>query len=150
MIKKFFVCISFLTILLAGTAQAEDKKAQTTKILDEAVKHYQSVGAENAFKDFSVKEGDYFKGEIYVIVMKKEKGKIVFHAVNPKLVGKSLEKIKDTDGKLFVQEMLDVSGKDGSGWVSYKWPHPQTKKITQKHSYFVAVEDQVFIAGYYE
>lgn len=150
MLKKFFLCISFIGIMFASAVHAEDKKSQVTQILDEAVKHYNAVGADTAFKDFSVKEGDYFKGEIYVIVMKKEKGKIVFHAVNPKLIGKSLAKIKDTDGKLFIQEMLEKSEKSGDGWVSYKWPHPATKKITQKHSYFVTVEDQIFIAGYYE
>jgi len=150
MLKKLFVYVSLLGMLIVGTAQAEDKKAQVTEILQNAVEHYNTVGAEQAFKDFEVKEGDFFQGEIYVIVMNLDDEKLVFHPVIPKLVGKSIVKLKDTDGKTFVREMLDVAKSEGSGWVSYKWPHPQTKKIAQKHAYLLTSKNRVFITGYYE
>ena len=101
-----------------------------------SISHYNKVGAEQAFKDFAVKGGEFNKGAIYVFVSSLKGEGVIFHGANSKLVGKKLGKLKDIDGKLFVKESRDIANGPGEGWVDYKWPHPETKKITQKaHSY---------------
>ncbi|MBL4908036.1 MAG: cache domain-containing protein, partial [Sneathiella sp.] len=57
---------------------------------------------------------------------------------------------KDTDGKQFVLEMRKVAQGPGEGWVDYKWPHPVTKKITQKYSYVKTSGNVYFGIGYFE
>jgi len=151
MFKKLAASIFVGIILFAGTANAEDKKAHVLSMMEKAISHFKSVGQEQAFKDFST-EGDYKNGEFYVISQSVSTGNVLFHGANNKLIGKNLNKLKDTDGKLFVQEMVDTAAKKGSGWVDYKWPHPESKKITQKHTYVARVDDTdvFFMIGYYE
>jgi len=52
----------------------------------------------------------------------------VSHGANKKLIGQHILGNKDTDGKLFIQEILDKAQKQGTGWVDYKWSNPVSKK----------------------
>lgn len=151
MFKKLAASALMGIILFAGTAHAEDKKAYVLSMMDKAISHFKSVGQEQAFKDFDT-NGDFRSGEFYVVGQSVESGNILYHGANKKLEGKNLSKVKDTDGKLFVKDMVDLAATKGSGWVEYKWPHPETKKITPKHSYVQRVEgsDTFLMIGYYE
>ncbi len=151
MFKKLALSIFMGVFFVVGAAQAEDKKAHVLSMMDKAIAHYKSVGQEQAFKDFDA-EGDFRNGEFYVIGQSISKGSIIYHGANKKLIGKNLQKVKDTDGKAFVAEMSEVAAGPGKGWVDYKWPHPQTKKIAQKHTYVTRVDDSdtFLMIGYYE
>lgn len=150
MLKKLSVCLAFCVLLISGVAQAADKKAEVTAMLAKAAAHYEAVGAEQAMADFSKKDSDYNKGEYYVIIQNLDDGNVKYHAVNEKLIGKNLNKVKDTDGKQFVMDMIEVARGPGIGWVDYKWPHPTTKKITQKHTLVQRVGDVFLMIGYYD
>ena len=151
MFKKLAASILMGVILFAGTANAEDKKAHVLSMMDKAIAHFKSVGQDQAFKDFDT-NGDFKNGEFYVVGQSIESGNIIYHGANKKLEGKNLTKVKDTDGKLFVKDMIDMAASNGTGWVDYKWPHPETKKITQKHSYVARIDstDTFLMIGYYE
>ena len=148
MLKKFSLGLVMGLFLLAGFAHADDKKSHVLSMMEKAVAHYGSVGQEQAFKDYN-QEGDYKNGEFYVIAQGMD-GKIIFHGVNAKLIGRNLSGIKDTDGKQFIKDMITTAKNDGKGWVSYKWPHPETKKIAQKHTYVNRIGDIMLMIGYYE
>jgi len=47
------------------------------------------------------------------------------------LIGKNLAELKDAEGKLFVQKMIEVAKKEGKGWVDYQWTNPVTKKLNR-------------------
>lgn len=149
MFKKLSLGLVFSLFVLVGFSHAEDKKAHVTSMMEKVVAHYNSVGQAQAFKDFN-QQGDYKNGEYYVIAQSMTDKKIKFHGVNEKLIGRDLTGLKDTDGKNFIQEMFDVAGGAGTGWVSYKWPHPGTKKIAQKHTLINRVGDMMLMIGYYE
>ncbi len=150
--KLFAKFLGILTLVLAvtGQAQAADQKADVVALMDKAVAHFKQVGAEQAFKDFSAPDGGFIVGDIYVVVQDM-KGNMIHHATNPKLNGKNLLKLKDADGQLFNQVMLDnLKGKEET-WVRYKWSNPKTKKIGQKNSLVRKVTgERIFIIGYYE
>ena len=150
MFRSLSFALAFAVFVFSGTAGAEDKKSVVTAMMEKAVAHYQSAGQDQAFKDFSKKDSEYYHGEYYVIAQSLTDDKIIFHPVNGKLVGKSLMKVKDTDGVVFVAEMSAVAKGKGDGWVSYKWPNPETKKIAQKHTYVNRVGDIFLMIGYYE
>ena len=145
-----FLGVLALALAVTGQAQAADQKAEVTALMDKAVAHFKQVGPEQAFKDFSSADGGFIVGDVYVVVQDL-KGNMIHHATNPKLNGKNLLKLKDADGQLFNQVMLDnLKGKD-EAWVRYKWSNPKTKKIGQKNSLVRKVtDDRIFIIGYYE
>lgn len=150
MLKKLAFCLTIFLTFATGFASADEKKSQVLSIMDAAVAHFEAVGKEQAYKDFSVKGSQYFQGEFYIAAYSMTSELNEFHAANPKLVGKNLMKLKDTDGKLILQVMYDVAKKDGSGWVDYKWVHPETKKIAQKQTFVKVVGDVFLLIGYYE
>ncbi|MEH6401947.1 MAG: hypothetical protein V7750_01150 [Sneathiella sp.] len=58
--------------------------------MENAISHFEKIGAEQAYKGFSVKGREYNKGEFYIFVTALNDGSLTFHGANPKLVGKKL------------------------------------------------------------
>ena len=148
MFKKISLGLIMGLFLVVGFASAEERKEHVISMMDKAVQHYNAVGQEQAFKDYN-QDGVYKNGEFYVIAQGMD-GKIIFHGVNAKLIGRNLTGIKDTDGKKFIADMITTAKTDGNGWVSYKWPHPETKKIAQKHTLVNRIGEIMLMIGYYE
>jgi cytochrome c len=149
MFKKLALGLAMAALFLVGSAQAENKKSYVLGMMEKAVSHYNSVGQDQAFKDFDT-SADFKTGEYYVIAQSLDDGRIIYHGANKKLVGKNLMKVKDTDGKPFVKEMVELARGEGKGWVSYKWPHPVTKQISQKYTYVTRIAEITLLIGYYE
>lgn len=132
---RLFAGLTVVAALLGGPALAQDvgtpdeAKALSAKALD----HLGKSGAA-ALKDFSDPKGAYVDRDLYVFCLDVD-GIVTAHGGNPALVGKSLKAVKDSDGKEFVAEMLQVGAGAGTGWVDYKWANPTTKKIEAKSSY---------------
>ena len=61
---------------------------------------------------------------------------VAAHAIKAKVVGKNVKGKPDVKGKMYRDEMLAVSRKDGKGWVDYYFENPKTKKIEHKTTYF--------------
>jgi len=150
MYKIFSVLASLAIFLFASTVSAESKKETVVSMMENAISHFEKVGTEQAYKDFAVKGSEFNKGEFYIFVTALNDGVLAFHGANPKLVGKNLGKLKDTDGKPFVVEFRKVATGPGEGWVDYKWPHPVTKKITPKNTLIKTTGDYYFAIGYFE
>lgn len=73
------------------------------------------------------------------------------HGVNPKLIGKNLDDMKDVDGVYFARKFRDVAAsKEGKGWVDYKWPNAQSGQMEAKRSYVERVDDLYFACGIYK
>lgn len=148
MFRGLAVILSMCVFLVSGLANAADKKETVITMMNAAISHYEQVGQEQAFNDFAVKNSEFNKGEIYIFVTDIESATLVFHGANQKLSGKNLNKLKDTDGKLFVMEIRETATGPGEGWVDYKWPNPVTKKIAQKHTFVKRAGDVYFAIGY--
>ncbi|RJG00305.1 methyl-accepting chemotaxis protein [Noviherbaspirillum sedimenti] len=73
----------------------------------------------------------------------------VANGANPRLVGVDGKNLRDSDGKLFVVEIVNMAKSGGSGWVDYKWPHPLTKEIQSKSVYLEIVDELVISCGFY-
>jgi signal transduction histidine kinase len=58
--------------------------------------------------------------------------------------------MKDVEGHLFGQEIIDLARTKGSGWVDYRMTNPATRKIAQKTSWVVRVDDYVLFVGAYK
>lgn len=144
-------CLSVL--LLAGVAYAglaygataDDAKALSEK----AAAHIKQVGDEQAFKDFTNKNGGFVKGELYVFCYAPD-GTNLAHGANPAFVGKNLIGVKDPDGVQVNAEIIKMGMEKGSGWVNFKWPNPVSKKIEHKSAYVIKTNNEVCGVGYYK
>ena len=61
---------------------------------------------------------------------------VAAHPIMSHLVGETLKKKTDVNGKMFRDEMLEKALKDGSGWVDYIYLNPNTRQQARKNSYF--------------
>lgn len=136
--------------LLAGLAvpalaEGEDGSAdEATVMTRKAIALIKAEGADKAYAALRDLKGPFVMKDLYVFCMDMN-GIMLVHGRNPGLIGKDLSKLKDTDSKLFVQDML-TAAKAGSGWVDYKWTNPDTKKIEPKSTYVEKVDDNRFCA----
>ena len=55
--------------------------------------------------------------------------------------------LKDSDGKLFIQQFIQVAKDTGSGWVDYKWSNPTTKKVEPKSTFVQRVPGKNYFVG---
>ncbi len=61
--------------------------------------------------------------------------KMVMHPIKPSLNGKDLSNLKDSTGKYFFREFVDICKKNGEGFVKYLWPKPGSDVPVPKISY---------------
>lgn len=140
-------CVSAapFTVQAAERGTADEAKALLTK----AKAHFDSVGMDQAFKDFATPGGEWHDRDLYVFCLDAT-GVMRTHGVNAKLVGQNLAGLKDADGKLFTMDIVNA-GMKGSGWADYQWSNPATKKVEPKSSYVEKfAEDLVCAVGIYK
>ncbi len=94
-------------------------------------------------------QGRFVDRDLYVMVMDAKDFNYLAHGNNPRVLGTGM-KSKDQDGRLFVQEMVQVARNQGSGWVEYKWAHPVTNEVLKKSTYVELVGGVVVGAGTYK
>jgi len=116
--------------------------------VDKAIVFYKANGNGVALAEFSSPRGRFVRDGQYVFVLDIN-GTMVAHPVNEKYVNKDFYRIKDSDGKSFIQEIVDTANTKGSGWVEYKWFNPATKREQLKTVYFKKVDNMIFCSGVY-
>ena len=61
--------------------------------------------------------------------------KMVMHPLKPSMVGNDQSELRDPKGKAFIQEMVNISVKNGQGFVDYLWPKPEEDQPVPKLTY---------------
>ena len=90
-------------------------------------------------------QGEWRHDDIYVTVMDLT-GTWLVYPVKPEGEGKSVINVKDADGKMLVQELVNTAKDKGEGWVEYRWLNPVTNKIQPKVTFVKMVpERNVFV-----
>jgi cytochrome c len=152
MLKAKIAALAITGTLMFGVASAMageyGSADEATAMLDKAIAHYNEVGADQAFKDFTAKGGEWQDRDLYVFCFEKN-GTTLAHGANEKLLGRDLSQLKDADGKAFVGELLST-GYAGGGWVDYRWPNPVSKKVEQKSSVVKQAGEHVCGVGIYK
>ncbi len=117
----------------ATPEQQTEQKKQIEALVNKAAALIESKG-KDAFAELRKKDSDWYKGEIYIFVDSMD-GTILMLPPNPELEGENIINMKDSNGKLFMQEFAETAKTKGSGWVSYTWPKPGEDKPSNKMSY---------------
>jgi len=118
-------------------------------LVDKAVALIQESGQEKAFAAFNDTAGDFVNKDLYIFVVDMN-GTIVAHGATADLIGKDMMGFQDEVGKHPIKDMTEMSKTQSDGWVDYKWPHPLTKSIGDKSTYFHKVGDLLVCCGVYK
>ena len=62
-------------------------------------------------------------------------GITIMHPIDKKLVGQSMLTVKDSHGKIFMNEIISQAKSDGGGFVKYYWHKPGETKPSPKITY---------------
>ena len=155
MIRNISLAFAALLIAFGLPAAAQDKSKGTDKeaiaMVDKAVAHIKKVGREKAFADFNNKSGPFTDRDLYVVVYDM-KGKVLSHGANDKMIGRDVIDLRDTDGKYFVKERVEMMSKGpaAKGWQDYKFMNPVSRQIEPKSMFIQRFEDIIVGCGIYK
>ena len=154
--------VGVMIFLVAGTAISRDMgkavmKSTLTGAEQECILKCQVAkaailkkGLDAVIKQVNEKDEAYVSDVTYVFVQKMD-GTMIGHPYKASLIGKNLTDTQDKAGKYFFKEFIKVASEKGSGWVDYMWPKPTEEKPSQKTSYILKVNDNIFVgAGVYK
>ncbi|MES2260243.1 MAG: cache domain-containing protein [Pseudomonadota bacterium] len=148
----------YLAVLLAACTFSVAAGAAEQGTADEAVAMVQKAaaflkkhGKEKALAEFNNPKGQFVRNDLYIFAfLANGEGIQVANGANPRLAGKNVLDIKDADGKYLTRAILAVGmGKEGKGWLDYKWPNPATGTLKAKRTYIERVEDVILGCGIY-
>ncbi len=137
----------FVVSFAAVSFAASTDEAKT--MVDNAIAFLKANGKEKTIAEVGNQKGRFVKGDVYVVILDMS-GNMLAHPYNPKLVGKNMLEVPDTDGKMFRKEQNELAKTKGSGWVDFKYKNPVTNKVEQKTSYIKREGDLLFVCGVYK
>ncbi|MBC8385561.1 MAG: cache domain-containing protein [Candidatus Cloacimonetes bacterium] len=120
------------------------KPSEAKSMVYTAENYLKLNGKEKAFSQFMNRNSKFFYKDLYIFVIDME-GNVLAHGTDHALLGKNLRNLKDSTGKLFVQEFLKMMSKADSGWTEYKWRNYETHEIETKLTFLKKIDDNCFI-----
>ena len=149
-LKKLLVT-AFASVALIGGAYAAEQgtAAEAEAMVKKGIAYLKANGPEKVAEEFT--NGKTFKDRDLYIVYTEFGGKVLAHGGNPKLVGKNLTGMKDSEGNPFFQMLVDLAKSKGKGWSgSYRFINPTTQKIESKVMYLESVGETYIGVGVYK
>jgi signal transduction histidine kinase len=153
--RRHFLAAGLLAIAggQVGTVWGAEKGTpdEAVAMVKRAAEFLKKNGKEKAFAEFNNPKGQFINKDLYIFAfLATGDGVEQANGANPKLAGKNVLEMKDADGKYLVKEIIATGmGKDGKGWVDYKWPNPATGAIDAKRTYVERVDDVILGCGVY-
>jgi len=151
--KKMFalVLVQILVMGFFGFALAADNgtPSEAEAMVKKAIAYMKANGKEKAFAEINNSKGQFTDRDLYIFVYDLN-GKCVAHGFNQKMIGKDLLEMKDSDGKYYVKERIEIVKTKGSGWQDYKFTNPLSKKLEAKTAFVEKSEDLILGCGAYK
>lgn len=147
---KTMMSVGLMGLILVGAAHAAEygTAAEAEAMVKKAVAYIKANGPDRAYEEFT--NGKSFKDRDLYVFAYDMTGKNLAHGANAKLVGKDLSGLRDPEGKMIVQMVLDTAKTKGKGWTGeFKFRNPVTEKLEPKIVYVERAGDTVIGAGIY-
>jgi len=145
--KSIQITVAALALAGAGIAPALAASPDDAKAMAEKAAALVTAQGDKAFPAFDDPNGEFHKGELYVVVIDKT-GTIRAH-INSKLVGVNMWDAVDPDGVKFTQLGWKATEQSETAWISYKFTNPETRKIEPKKAWVHRVGDYLVQTGIY-
>jgi polar amino acid transport system substrate-binding protein len=125
---------------------AEEDRVGLVSFVQEARGYAQKSGKQRALEVFNDPKGNFTRNGRYIFAHDYE-GKTLALPYQPELIGKSRIDALDTNGVVFVSQIIDIA-KAGNGFTYYIYPDP-SRNIAQKLklSYVAKVDDTWFLGS---
>ncbi|MCP2500654.1 MAG: cache domain-containing protein [Deltaproteobacteria bacterium] len=147
------------SMVFASSALAESatKDECVTKV-KEAVQLINEKGLDAAITVINKKDGGFAWKDSYVFVVDFQ-GTTVANALFPDHVGRNQIGLANKDGRMIIQEFIEIAKTKGEGWSEYMWPKPaemqkpkDQRVSSKKASYVLRVPGQEMfaVAGIHE
>ncbi|MBI3715729.1 MAG: cache domain-containing protein [Betaproteobacteria bacterium] len=143
------VLAAALTSTIAAANETRATRGDAEKMVKQVLEVMKKNGKEKTYSEITAPSKTYVDRDLYVVVYDL-KGVPLAHGQNARQVGKSLIDLKDPDGKLFIQERVDLAKSKGKFWQDYKFTDPLTKKVLPKQMYCERSDDVVVCGGIYK
>ena len=146
------LCATLMMLTLSAGAAEKGSADEAVAMVKKAADYLKKNGKEKAFAEFNNAKGQFIQKDLYIFAfLANGDGIEQANGANYRLVGKNVKEMRDADGKFLIKEILALGmGKEGKGWVDYKWPNPTTGNIDSKRTYVERVEDVVIGCGIYQ
>jgi len=144
---KLVILAGFALILAGAMAPARAGDPEQAKALAEKAAALVASEGEKAFPKISDPNGEFVQGDTYVTVVDHQG--VVHATLNAKLIGVNMWDATDPDGVKFTQLPVQIGDASGTGWFSYKFTNPTTKKIQPKKAWVHKVGNFYVFSGAY-
>lgn len=116
-------------------------------LLEIAVRHIQEHGEAGA-QDFA-RQSSFVDRDLYAYALRIDGRFLASGGASAALVGDNVLDYRDSDGKAFFREMIDIAKRDGAGQIEYRWFNPADSRGEPKVTFFRKVAEVVVAVGYY-
>jgi len=141
-----FFCIGCLANITNAAEQGT--KDEAVAMVKKAVEFIKANGNDKAFEEITNPKGKFVDRDLYVVVYDMN-AKCLAHGQKANMVGKELIDFKDTDGKEFYKERVEIMKKQTNAWQDYKFMNPVSKEIEPKSMYLERSGDLIVGCGVY-
>ncbi|MBO6549206.1 MAG: cache domain-containing protein [Rhizobiales bacterium] len=143
------ICIASTSSEAMAQSISRGTPSEAIAMAKDVIKKFKNDGLEKTLH--TVNHTQIFRDrDLYAFIMNNE-GVIAAHGVLQALVGKNIIRLVDGDGKLMIQEFVDVMKVKRTGWVDYKWPNFVTGKLDFKSTYLERMDENHFVGvGIYQ
>lgn len=123
--------------------------AEATAMVKKGVAFIKANGKEKGYAEITNRNGQFVDRDLYLVVYGLD-GTALAHGANVRMVGKNFMDFKDIDGKLYIQERMELAKSKSSFWQDYKFTNPVSKKVEPKSMYCEKLDDTVVCGGIYK
>ena len=146
-LASFYLCLP----AYSEPPQSGEGIQQLSVLVEKAAALIEKEG-KDVFPELRKKDGDWWKGDLYVFVDSME-GVVLVHPYDTRIEGQNL--LKDPESKGVMALLIEKAKTDGSGVVQYMWPKPGETSPSKKISYIKKVKmpdgmEVIVGAGMYE
>jgi len=125
-------------------------KEDAQSLVKKAIEYAKANGTYKLIQAVNKQDPEIRKGELYIWIVDLEEKIMAAHGANPKLVGQDFSGARDPDGVAYAQKAAEIAVENGSGWVEYKFKHPETQQIATKICYVEKHKIFVVACGVYK
>jgi cytochrome c len=137
--------------MMGGNAIAAEgaTKDQAVAMVQKAVAAIKADGPDKTYAAIDDPAGPFVDRDLYIVVYGLD-GMVLAHGANKSRIGTNQIGDKDSDGKAFVKERVEMAKTEPSFWQSYKFKNPTTDKVEPKQMYCERLEQTVVCGGVYQ
>jgi len=140
---------ALLVIFLAGNLSAVTPEEDCIAKCKAAAQFVKEKGLDTAIAWMNKSDGPFVSKNTFVILFRLD-GVVLAHPLKPWTRGVSRLEDKDSKGKAYYKEYVEVAKTKGAGWVEHMWTSPDNQEF-KKRTYVLRVEgkDLAVAAGYF-